>query len=83
MRKYAAEALGTFGLVFAGTSAIVVNDLSGGVVTHVGVSLTFGSLSVMWLYGTAPLLGAGLAVLGCRCVRGADCCSPSLSGGAA
>jgi aquaporin Z len=225
MRKYAAEALGTFSLVFAGTSAIVVNDLSGGAVSHVGVSLTFGlivmamicavgdvsgahlnpavtlgffaagrlpgrdvlpyvtsqclgalvasglvrvifpshtglgatipsgglgqsflletlltfflmfvilgvatgarergvmaglaigatvalgallggpisgasmnparslgpavvsgSLDVMWLYCAAPLLGAGLAVLGCRCVRGADCCSPSLSGGAA
>jgi aquaporin Z len=225
MRKYAAEALGTFALVFAGTSAIVVDDLSGGVVTHVGVSLTFGlivmamicavgdvsgahlnpavtlgffiarrlpgrevlpyavsqcigalvasglvrlafpghaglgttlpagglgqsflletlltfflmfvilgvatgarekgvqaglaigatvalgallggpisgasmnparslgpavvagSLDVMWLYCAAPVLGAGLAVLGCRCVRGAECCSPSLSGGAA
>jgi aquaporin Z len=225
MRKYAAEALGTFALVFAGTSAIVVDDLSGGVVTHVGVSLTFGlivmamicavgdvsgahlnpavtlgffiarrlpgrdvlpyvvsqcagalvasglvrlafpghtglgttlpagglgqsflletlltfflmfvilgvatgsrekgvqaglaigatvalgallggpisgasmnparslgpavvagSLDVMWLYCAAPVLGAGLAVLGCRCVRGAECCAPSLSGGAA
>jgi len=42
MKKYAAEVLGTFCLVFSGTGAIVVNDVSGGTVTHVGVALTFG-----------------------------------------
>jgi len=42
VRRYVAEALATFALVFAGTAAIVVDDLSGGVVTHVGVALTFG-----------------------------------------
>ena len=36
MRKVAAEVVGTFALVFAGTGAIVVNDLYGGAVTHVG-----------------------------------------------
>src|SRR4051794_29759392 len=41
MRKLAAEALGTFALVFAGTGAIVVNDLSGGAVSHVGIPLAF------------------------------------------
>jgi len=42
MRALAAEAFGTFALVFAGTGAIVVNDVSGGAVTHVGIALTFG-----------------------------------------
>jgi glycerol uptake facilitator-like aquaporin len=37
-RRWAAEASGTFGLVFAGTGAVVANDLSGGSVAHVGVS---------------------------------------------
>ena len=37
-----AECFGTFCLVFAGTGAIVVNELTGGAVTHVGVALTFG-----------------------------------------
>jgi aquaporin Z len=48
-----------------------------------GPAVVAGSLDVMWLYCAAPVLGAGLAVLGCRCVRGTECCSPSLSGGAA
>lgn len=48
-----------------------------------GPAVVSGSLTMLWLYCSAPLLGAGLAVLGCRCVRGAGCCSPSLSGGAA
>ncbi len=42
MKKYAAEAIGTFCLVFAGTGAIVVNDVSNGVITHVGIAITFG-----------------------------------------
>ena len=40
-QRLVAEAIGTFCLVFAGTSAIVV-DASGGAVSHVGVALTFG-----------------------------------------
>ena len=42
MKKYVAEAIGTFCLVFAGTGAIVINDISGGQVSHVGIALTFG-----------------------------------------
>ena len=37
-----AEFVGTFALVFAGTGAIVINDVSGGAITHVGIALTFG-----------------------------------------
>lgn len=33
MKKLAAEFIGTFALVFAGTGAIVINDATGGVVT--------------------------------------------------
>jgi len=35
--KYAAEFIGTFALVFAGTGAIIINDVSGGAVTSVSV----------------------------------------------
>jgi len=44
LKKSVAEFIGTFGLVFAGTGAIMVNDITGGGVTHVGVGLTFGSI---------------------------------------
>ena len=42
LRKPLAEALSTFVLVFAGTGAIVINDVSGGAVTHLGIALVFG-----------------------------------------
>ncbi len=50
MKTYFAEAIGTFALVFAGTGAIVINDVSGATVTHVGTALTFG-LVVMAMIG--------------------------------
>jgi len=42
LKACVAEALGTFGLVFLGTGAIVVNTIHAGVLTHVGVALSFG-----------------------------------------
>jgi aquaporin NIP len=33
-----------------------------------------GQLQHLWIYLAAPLLGAGLAVLGCRCVNEKECC---------
>jgi aquaporin Z len=42
MKKCSAEFIGTFALVFAGTGAIVINEVSGRAITHVGISLTFG-----------------------------------------
>lgn len=63
MKRLLAELIGTFALVLAGTgAAIVVNDASNGAVTHVGISAAFGRL---WVYLTAPALGALLAVSLC------------------
>lgn len=50
MRALAAEVFGTFCLVFAGTGAVIVNDTHGGVVTHVGVALTFGLIVLAMIY---------------------------------
>jgi aquaporin NIP len=58
MRKCFAEALGTFGLVFAGTGAIVVDQTSGGAVTHVGVALTFGLIVMAMIYAFGDISGA-------------------------
>src|SRR5437660_4570649 len=59
-RLVAAEALGTFALVFAGTGAIVINDVSGGAVSHVGVALTFGLIVLGMIYALGDVSGAHL-----------------------
>lgn len=58
LKQYAAETIGTFALVFCGTAAIIVNDLSGGLVSHVGVSLSFGTVVMIMIYAFGPLSGA-------------------------
>src|SRR6516164_8753628 len=57
MRKLVAELLGTFALVFAGTGAIVINDVSGGSVSHVGVGLTFGLVVLAVIYALGDVSG--------------------------
>lgn len=58
MNKWFAEVFGTFALVFAGTGAIVINDVSGGTVTHVGVALTFGLIVTAMIYAIGDVSGA-------------------------
>ena len=58
LKKSVAEFIGTFGLVFAGTGAIMVNDITGGGVTHVGVGLTFGSIIAVMIFATGHISGA-------------------------
>ena len=59
-RKCAAEAIGTFILVFAGTGAVVTNAVSGGAVTHVGVAITFGLVVMAMIYAVGDSSGAHL-----------------------
>jgi aquaporin Z len=60
MKRYVAEALGTFALVFAGTGAIVINEASGGVITHAGIALTFGLVVLAMIYTVGDISGAHL-----------------------
>jgi aquaporin Z len=60
MRKLAAELIGTFTLVFAGTGAIIINHVSGGVVSHVGIGLTFGLIVLAMIYALGEVSGAHL-----------------------
>ena len=60
VRKLAAESFGTFALVFAGTGAIVINEVSGGVVSHVGIALTFGLIVLAMIYALGDVSGCHL-----------------------
>src|SRR5580658_1984036 len=60
IRKSVAEILGTFALVFCGTGAIVINNASGGAVSHVGIAITFGLIVMTMIYGLGEISGAHL-----------------------
>jgi aquaporin Z len=60
MNKLLSELLGTFTLVFAGTGAIVINDVSGGVIGHAGIALTFGLVVMAMIYTFGEVSGAHL-----------------------
>jgi len=60
MKKHLAELLGTFTLVFAGTGAIIVNDMSGGVIGHAGIALTFGLVVMAMIHTFGDVSGAHL-----------------------
>lgn len=55
---YVAEGLGTFGLVFAGCGAIMIDTLSHGQITHVGVGLVFGLIIAVMIYTFGHISGA-------------------------
>lgn len=60
LSRLVAEAFGTFCLVFAGTGAIVINDVSGGVVTHVGIAIVFGLVVMAMIHAVGDISGAHL-----------------------
>jgi MIP family channel proteins len=53
-----AEGVGTFILVFAGTGAVMVNKISNGAVTHLGISFVFGAVIAALIYGLGHVSGA-------------------------
>src|SRR5438067_9953725 len=57
-KKLTAECLGTFALVFAGTGAIVIDEATGGGVSHVGIALTFGLIVLAMIYTFGDISGA-------------------------
>lgn len=60
MKMLSAECFGTFCLVFAGTGAIIINDVSGGSITHFGIALTFGLVVLAMIYAVGDISGAHL-----------------------
>lgn len=57
MKKYIAEFIGTFSMVFCGTAAMVVNDTTGAI-THPGVAITWGLIVMAMIYAFGETSGA-------------------------
>lgn len=60
MKKYTAEFIGTFALVFCGTGAITIDEVTKGAVTHVGIAITFGLIVMAMIYAMGEKSGAHL-----------------------
>jgi len=58
MRKYLAEFIGTFSLVFCGTGAIIINEHTGGQIGHIGIAITFGLVVTAMIYSFGDISGA-------------------------
>tara|TARA_B110000008_G_scaffold160831_1_gene161502 strand:+ start:20322 stop:20984 length:663 start_codon:yes stop_codon:yes gene_type:complete len=58
MKKYWAELLGTYILVFVGAGAIVIDSVTGGGVSHLGIGLTFGLVVMAMIYTIGDISGA-------------------------
>ena len=58
LRKCVAEYIGAFAIVFAGCGAVLVNQLTNGAISHVGISLTFGFVVMVMIYATGHISGA-------------------------
>lgn len=57
-KKYIAEIIGTFAMVFCGTGAIIVNQQTNGVITHAGVACTWGLIVAAMIYALGNISGA-------------------------
>ena len=58
MKKYIAEFIGTFSMVFCGTGAMTINEVTGGDVTHVGIAITWGFIVIAMIYAFGDVSGA-------------------------
>ncbi len=57
-KRLIGEFLGTFGLVFCGTGAIIINQETGGVITHIGIAITFGLIVMAMILSFGHISGA-------------------------
>ena len=53
-----AEGIGTFTLVFTGSGAIMVNEITGGEITHLGICFIFGAIVTAIIYTIGHISGA-------------------------
>jgi len=58
MKKYLSEIIGTFSMIFCGCGAMVINDFTGGIITHPGVAITWGLIVMTMIYAFGDISGA-------------------------
>ncbi len=57
-RQHLAEFIGTFVLVFAGTGAITIDEITRGSIGHAGIALTFGLVVLAMIQTFGDISGA-------------------------
>lgn len=58
MKKYISEFIGTFALIFCGTGAMTINEVTNGSIGHVGVAITWGLIVMAMIYAFGETSGA-------------------------
>lgn len=58
MKRYIAEIVATFFLIFCGTGAMVINTESGGAITHTGVAAAWGLIVTIMIFAYGRISGA-------------------------
>ena len=58
MKNYISEFFGTFALIFCGTGAMAINEVTGGAVSHVGIAITWGFIVIAMIYAYGDISGA-------------------------
>ena len=58
MKKYIAELIATFALVFCGTGAVIINETTHGSVGGVGIAIAFGFIILSMIYAVGDISGA-------------------------
>lgn len=60
MKKYLAEILGTFILIFAGTGSVIVNQQTGGALGLAGIAAVWGFVIIAMIYAFGDISGTHL-----------------------
>ena len=58
MKKYTAEFIATFAMLFCGTGAMIVNEITHGAISHVGVAISWGLIVMVMIYAFGEISGA-------------------------
>lgn len=58
MKRYISESIGTFAMVFCGTGAMTINEVTQGAVTHPGIAITWGLIVMAMIYAFGDISGA-------------------------